>query len=229
MKKTTIDIWLVNGNITIFYGLHTDSFKKDILASSLLGELVAAQKSRNRETSWPTYTDTVQKIGWTVNGRATQQFEFKHSSLFNIIEQSAGSALPQDERQALANAFAQLAKLQPDSPATRVIVEQLQRNAIVSNTTTDILVSTAVLLTIIRDDKTVVTLQVAFETTRKIAIDILDQPVLNSTSEHKTNIWLMSSLLDGRQYNRVRDDVLKKLGNRMETELLQIHAPTGLS
>jgi hypothetical protein len=229
MKKTTIDTWLVNGNITIFYGLHTDSFKKDILASSLLGELVAAQKSTNRETSWPTYKNTVQKIGWTVNSQATQQLEFKHRSLFNIIEQSAGSALPQDERQALAFAFAQLAKLQPDSPAIRVIVEQLQRNAIVSNTTTDILVSTAVLLTIIRNDKTVVTLQVAFETAQKIAIDILDQPVLNSTNEHKTNIWLMSSLLDGRQYNRVRDDVLKKLGNRMEAELLQIHAPTGLS
>ncbi|KJZ47530.1 hypothetical protein [Pseudomonas fluorescens] len=229
MKETTIDTWLVNGNITIFCGSHTDSFKKDILASSLLGELVAEKKSKNREVSWPTYTDTVQKIGWTVNSRANQQLEFENSNLLNIVEQSAGSALPQDERQALANALAQLVNLQSDSPAIRTIVEKLQRNATVSNTTTDILVSTAVLLTIIRNDKTVVTLQVALETAQEIAIDILDQPVLNTTNEHKTNVWLMSTLLDGRQYNRVRDDVLKKLGKRMETELLQIHAPTGLS
>ncbi|WP_223466350.1 MULTISPECIES: hypothetical protein [Pseudomonas] len=229
MKETTIDTWLVNGNITIFCGSHTDSFKKDILASSLLGELVAAQKSRHREVSWPTYTDTVQKIGWTVNSRTTQQLEFENSSLLNIIEQSAGSALPQDERQALTNALDQLANLQSDSPAIKAIVEKLQRNATLSNTTTDILVSTAILLTIIRNDKTVVTLQVAFETAQEIAIDILDQPVLNATNEHKTNIWLMSTLLDGRQYNRVRDDILKKLGSRMETELLQIHEPTDSS
>ena len=228
MKKTAIDTWLINGNITIFCGSHTDSFKKDILASSLLGELVAAQKSKTREVSWPTYIDTVQKIAWTVNSRETQQLEFENSSLLNIVEQSAGSALPQNERQALANALVQLVNLQSDSPAARTIVEKLQQNATVSNTTPDTLVSTAVLLTIIRNDKTVVTLQVAFKTDQEITIDILEQPVFNSTNEHKTNIWLMSSVLDGRQYNRVRDDVLKKLGNRMETELLQIHAPTDL-
>jgi len=228
MKKTAIDTWLINGNITIFCGSHTDSFKKDILASSLLGELVAAQKSKTREVSWPTYIDTVQKIAWTVNSRETQQLEFENSSLLNIVEQSAGSALPQNERQALANALVQLVNLQSDSPAARTIVEKLQQNATVSNTTPDTLVSTAVLLTIIRNDKTVVTLQVAFKTDQEITIDILEQPVFNSTNEHKTNIWLMSSVLDGRQYNRVRDDVLKKLGNRMETELLQIHVPTDL-
>ncbi|WP_223545750.1 hypothetical protein [Pseudomonas sp. A-B-19] len=228
MKKTAIDTWLINGNITIFCGSHTDSFKKDILASSLLGELVAAQKSKTREVSWPTYIDTVQKIAWTVNSRETQQLEFENSSLLNIVEQSAGSALPQNERQALANALVQLVNLQSDSPAARTIVEKLQQNATVTNTTPDTLVSTAVLLTIIRNDKTVVTLQVAFKTDQEITIDILEQPVFNSTNEHKTNIWLMSSVLDGRQYNRVRDDVLKKLGNRMETELLQIHAPTDL-
>ena len=228
MKKTVIDTWLINGNITIFCGSHTDSFKKDILASSLLGELVAAQKSKTREVSWPTYIDTVQKTCWTVNSRATQQLEFENSSLLSIVEQSAGSALPQNERQALANALVQLVNLQSDSPAARTIVEKLQQNATVSNTTPDTLVSTAVLLTIIRNDKTVVTLQVAFKTDQEITIDILEQPVFNSTNEHKTNIWLMSSVLDGRQYNRVRDDVLKKLGNRMETELLQIHVPTDL-
>jgi len=229
MKKTAIDTWLINGNIAIFCGSHTDSFKNDILASSLLGELVAAQKSRNREISWLIYTDTVQKIGWIVNSRATQQLKFENSSLLNIVEQSAGSALPQDERQALANALVQLVNLQSDSPAVRTIVEKLQQNATVSNTTPDTLVSAAVLLTIIRNDKTVVTLQVAFKTDQEITMDILEQPVFNSTNEHKTNIWLMSSVLDGRHYNRVRDDVLKKLGNRMETELLQIHAPTDLS
>ena len=225
MKKTLLDIYLVNGNITIFYGSHTDSFKKDILVSSLLGELVASKKSDNRELSWPTYTGTVQNIGWTIHNRETQQLKFENSSLFNIVEQCTKSALSQDERQALTNAFEQLARLQPDSPAARAIVEKLERNATVSDANKDTPLSTAALMTLIRNDKTVVTLQVAFETVQEIAIDILDQPILSFTHERKTNIWLMNSTLDERDYNQVRDYVLKKVGLNIETNLLHINAP----
>jgi len=228
MKKTTFDTWLANGNITIFCGSHSESFKKDILASSLLGELVADQKSSHRASSWPTYTDTVKKIGWIVNSRATQYREFANSNLLNVVEQSAGSTLPQDERQALANALAQLVNLHSDSPAARTIVEKLQRNATVSSTITDTPVSTAVLLTIIRNDQTVVTLQLAFETVNGIGIDILDRPILSAINDCKTNSWLMCSSLDGRHYNQVRDEVLKKLGRNIETKLLHISAPAGL-
>jgi len=229
MKKALLDIYIVNGNITIFCGSHTDSFKKDILASSLYCELVAAKESRNREVSWSTYTATVQKIGWTVNSRATQQLAFENSSLLTVIEQSTESALPQDERQALTHAFAQLIKLEPDSPAISTIVEKLQSNATVSKANPDTAVSTAVLLTIIRNDKTVVTQQVAFEVANGLAIDILDQPVLSASNDRQTNCWQLCTLLDGSQYNEVRDDVLKKLGNKMATELLHIPAPLGLN
>ena len=225
MKKTLLDIYLVNGNITIFYGSHTDSFKKDILVSSLLGELVASKESDNRELSWPTYTGTVQKIGWTTHNRETQQLKFENSSLFNIVEQCTKSALSQNERQVLTNALEQLARLQPDSPAARAIVEKLERNATVSDANKDTPLSTAALMTLIRNDKTVVTLQVAFETVQEIAIDILDQPILSFTHERKTNIWLMNSTLDERDYNQVRDYVLKKVGLNIETNLLHINAP----
>jgi hypothetical protein len=227
MKKTISDTWLVNGNIMIFCGPHTDSFKKDILASSLLAELVAEQKSSQRAISWTTYTDTVIKTGWVVNSRATQHLEFENINLLNVVEQSAESALPQNERQALAIALAQLVNLPSDSPAIRTIVEKLQKNATVNNTT-DTPVSTTVLLTIIRNDKTVVTLQVAFETVHGIAIDILDQPVLSAGNDRQANSWLLCSLLDERQYNLIRGDVLKKVGRNIQTRLLQIPAPTDM-
>lgn len=227
MKETVSDTWLVNGNIMIFFGPHTDSFKNDILTSSLFGELVAEQKNSPRATSWSTYTDTVIKFGWIVNNRAAQQLEFENINLSSVVEQSAGSAIPQDERQALAIALAQLVNLPSDSPAIRTIVEKLQKNAIVS-TTKDTPVSTAVLLTIIRNDKTVVTLQVAFETLHEISIDILDQPVLSAGNDRQTNSWLLCSLLDERHYNLVRGDVLKKLGLNVETRLLQIPVPADL-
>jgi len=227
MKKTISDTWLVNGNIMIFCGPHTDSFKKDILASSLLAELVAVKNSHHT-ASWLTYTDTVIKTGWIVNSRATQQLEFENSSLLNVVEQSAEGALPQDERQTLAITMAQMVNLPSDSPAIRTIVEKLHKNTTESNTTTDTPVSTTVLLTIIRNDKTVVTLQVAFETLHGIAIDILDQPVLSAGNDRQTNSWLLCSSLDERHYNLIRGDVLKKLGPNIETRLLQIPVPADL-
>jgi hypothetical protein len=219
MDIRAFDSYLVNGNITIFFGSHTDSFKKDILASSLLAELVAGQQSNDRIVSWPTYTDTLKKVGWIFNSRSTQRIDFINASLFDVVDESVGGTLSQDNRKELANAFSQIAALSNGSPAYEKFVEKLQKNA---NATT---ASSAALLTIVRNDKTVVTLQVTFETDEALATNILNLPVLNAITDRKTNVWLVSSALDTRQYNDVRSEVLKKLGRKIETEILHINNP----
>ncbi|WP_223593949.1 hypothetical protein [Pseudomonas sp. A-R-19] len=229
MKNIIFDTWLINGNITVFCGSHEDSFKKDILSSSLFGELVASKKSDNPVVSWPTYTATVQKIGWMGNSRGNQRLDFENSSLLSLIGECAGSTLSKDERQALTNAWGHLTNLQPDSPAIRAIVEKLQRNATVSESNPHATASTAALLTIIRNDKTVVTLQVTFETTHELESELLVQPVLNAINNDQTNSWQLCCLLDERYYNEIREDVLKKLGCKIETKLLHIPAPPDLN
>ncbi|MNF68896.1 hypothetical protein D3C84_507660 [compost metagenome] len=219
MEIRAFDSYLVNGNITIFLGSHTDSFKKDILASSLLAELVAGQQSNDRIVSWPTYTDTLKKVGWVFNSRSIQRIDFINTSLLDVVDESIGSTLSQDNRKELANAFSQIAALSNGSPAYEKFVEKLQKNA---NATT---ASSAALLTIVRNDKTVVTLQVTFETDEALATNILNLPVLNAITDRKTNVWLVSSALDTRQYNDVRSEVLKKLGRKIETEILHINNP----
>ncbi|MDN4547865.1 MULTISPECIES: hypothetical protein [unclassified Pseudomonas] len=219
MKTSAFDSYLVSGNITIFVGSHTDNFKKDILASSLLAELVAEQQSNDRIASLPTYTDTLKKVGWILNSRSSQRIEFINSSLFDVIDESVGSALSQDNRKELANAFSQIAALSNDSTAYKEIVEKLQKNA-KANTA-----SSAALLTIVRNDKTVVTLQMTFETAEALATNILNLPVLNAITDRKTNVWMVCSALDARHYNDVRSEVLKKLGRKIETEILHIQPP----
>lgn len=219
METSAFDSYLVSGNITIFVGSHTDNYKKDILASSLLAELVAGQQSNDRIASWPTYTDTLKKVGWILNSRSSQRIEFINSSLFDVIDESVGSALSQDNRKELANAFSQIAALSNDSTAYKEIVEKLQKNA-KANTA-----SSAALLTIVRNDKTVVTLQMTFETAEALATNILNLPVLNAITDRKTNVWMVCSALDARHYNDVRSEVLKKLGRKIETEILHIQNP----
>lgn len=229
MKKPLIDLYLVSGNITLFCGAHADHFKNDILHSSLFGQLMA--EKREPALRWTTYADTLSHIGWITSNRGSQHFESESSSLFNIIEQTAGHTLSDHERKSLANAFSELKKLPRDSLPIKTIVNKLQANSSVISEGTQsppaekTLLTTVALLTIVRNDKTVVTLRISFETTNVLDIDILDQPILKTGQEGKTNIWSLSSSLDERQYNKFRDTVIKKLGRRIGTDLLHIRAP----
>lgn len=229
MKKPLIDLYLVSGNIALFCGSHADDFKNDILYSSLFGQLVAENPDNKPTLSWATYTETLSNIGWITRNRGSQHFKSDTSSLFTIIEQTAGHTLSDYERQALANAFSELRKFPRDSLPIKIIVNTLQANSsVISKGTqsppTKTLLTTVALLTIIRNDKTVVTLRISFETTHVLDIDILDQPILKTGQDGKTNIWSLSSSLDERQYNKFRDTVIKKLGRRIGTDLVHIRA-----
>ncbi|UWF49950.1 hypothetical protein NYP20_02995 [Pseudomonas sp. N3-W] len=225
------DAYLVSGNLTIFCGTQTDDFKSDILNSSLLAELLATKTSNDREVSWPTYTETVQKIAWVSKSRTMQRTEFSYTTLLNTVIQCAGSALPNPERQTLANAFSELKNLPVDSVLIKTITDKLKANAspymgATAGVMTGVPFQTTMLLTIVRSDKTLLTLQIAFKTTDATASSILGQPVLNAIKNGKTNMHLLCSSLDGRQSNLVRNEVIKKLGSKIETDLLRIQAPT---
>ncbi|MDF9776538.1 hypothetical protein [Pseudomonas baetica] len=226
MNDSIFDIYLVNGNITIFFGAHPDEFKNDILNSSLLAELMAAKQSNDRDLSWNSYTDTIRKAGWITNSRDTQRIEFNNACLLRLVQETANSELPDYEQQALVNAFSKLKKLPPGSLPLETLINKLQVNASATGTPMENApISTAALLTIVRQDKAVITLQIAFKTTSGVAIDILDQPVLKAIKDGKNNCRLLRSSLDGHQYNQIRDTVIAKLGSKIESELLHVQAP----
>ncbi|WP_137807109.1 hypothetical protein [Pseudomonas sp. G(2018)] len=86
-------------------------------------------------------------------------------------------------------------------------------------------VNTSARLTIVRNNASIITLQVAFKTNDEIGIDILDQPILNSIKDGKSNMWLLVSSLDAREYDKIRETVIKKIGNHINTHLLHVPTP----
>ncbi|WP_237887074.1 hypothetical protein [Pseudomonas sp. PGPR40] len=223
MDKPIFDIYLANGNITVFCGTHADKLKSDILNSSLYAELVATRQTNDPETSWLTYTDVLSKFNWVINSRDRQRKEFDNTSLLQLIIQSAGNALPTYERQALDNAFSRIKKLGSDSLVIHTIIDKLKTNATFTTG------SSHALLNIVRKDKTLLTLQISFETAKGLDISILDEPVLMSVNNGKTNIRMLRSSLDELRYNDVRDTVIQKLGNKINTELLHIPVCSALN
>lgn len=163
MSNPIFDVYLVNGNITIFCGAHSESFKNDILDSSLFATLETAKQSKAQELSWSTYTDYLGKFGWLLNSRSTQMLGFCNNNLLEVVEQGMGSDLPKAEQQAIADAFSALTRLENESCAVKAFIKKLQQNATAS-TDSSASISTATLLTIVYSDKTLMSLQIAFET-----------------------------------------------------------------
>ncbi|WP_160105164.1 hypothetical protein [Pseudomonas izuensis] len=235
MDPSTYDIYLANGNITVFLGDQGKEFKKDILNSSLLGELVSTSKTPNsREQLFSDYVTTVSKLGWVEKSRAFRHSDFSNISLLETVEAGIGTSLTKEAKQALLNAFLQLKKTPTQSPVLQHILDKLQVNAFTPSIDTGDVpstkkpVATSIRLTIVCKNASIITLQVAFKTKAGISIDILDQPVLNSIKDGKSNMWLLVSTLDAREYDKVRATVLKKIGNRIHTDLLHVPVPTRL-
>ncbi|VVP84795.1 hypothetical protein PS914_02554 [Pseudomonas fluorescens] len=214
MDKSIFDVYLVNGNITIFCGAHPDEFKINILNSSLYAELVATQSSNDAEASWLTYTNILSNLEFTVHSRERQRIEFSNESLLNIIKQHTENVLTPDEIQIVIDVFSRIKKTDSDSLAIKTIIDKFNTN-ITADTA-----GTHALLTIVRKDKALLTLQISFKTTGVIDIGILDKPVLKSIDDKKNNIRILGSSLDERKYNEVRDTIIQKLGSKIETGLL---------
>jgi hypothetical protein len=235
MATTPFDIYLVNGNITLFLGAHTDNFKNDILNSSLLGELASISKhSDNREMLWSGFVDTVSKIGWITKSREFKRYEFSTKSLLKIVESNTANVLTKEDRQALLNAFLHLKKPASQSPVTQVMIDRLQANTFACDETECIAsarapVASSTRMTIVRSNASIITLQVVFKTTHGISTDILDQPVLDAIRDGKPNAWLLVSALDARQYDNLRATVIKKIGNHIRTDLLHVPTPNHLA
>lgn len=232
MDTPSSDIYLINGNITIFCGSHAEDFKKDILTSSLLAELTTASKQpRNPNLLWSGYVDIVSKIGWITKSREFKRDEFCTTSLLKIVASNAGNPLEKEEKQILLNAFSYLKKSPTQSPVITTILDKLRTNTFISNEEvnsicrTKMPVNTSARLTIVRNNASIITLQVAFKTNDEIGIDILDQPILNSIKDGKSNMWLLVSSLDAREYDKIRETVIKKIGNHINTHLLHVPTP----
>lgn len=232
MDTPTYDIYLINGNITVFCGAHDENFKKDILYSSLLGDLITTSKRlQSPEQIFSSYANEVGRFGWIQNSREMKRCELSSNSLFKTIETGIGTSLTKEEKQRLYNAFMQLKKPPTQSPVIKTVLDRLLVNSFTPGhemhvgVSTKAPVATSTRLTIVRNNASILTLQVAFKTTNGISMDILDQPVLNAIRDGKTNMWLLVSSLDVREYDKIRAAVIKKAGNHVNTDLLHVQTP----
>lgn len=227
-----IDLYLVTGNITVFCGQHSDTFKTDILQSSLYSHLLAAKSASNREILWSTYTQTLGKIAWTQNSNTLKQIDYAPNSLLNIITGSIQHLISATEQQSLASSFLQLAKLPRDALAVQLYLKRIQANSTNKPGANDkptlakkAPLNSSITVTIVRENKTVITALVAFQATTTDELDVLDGAPVKPVKDSKNNIMVWSSCLDESKYCTFRQAITGKVNNKLDSELAHIPQP----
>lgn len=230
MKDSIPDIYVVDGNITIFCGSHSNEFKSDILHSSLYSQLVANTESSAPATRYNFYKNLLEKLHWQTDKLENNSTKNIQSSIFSIAEFALSSTVQQNELQQLAMAFSAINKLPGDSPVIEAIINKIQAGHLLcldsskADPIEETLLTLSTLLTIVRNDKSLVTLQVSFQTTKAVTIEMLDQPIPVEAMPGNTETRLWCSHLIEGQYSAARDEIIKKLGSKAKTHLLHVSA-----
>lgn len=225
MPSTAPDIYVVDGNITLFYGVHSDNFKKDILHSSLLAQLSA---NSTPDTWFAAYKKTLNTLFWELKSFENRTIKKEPSSFLTLAKIGLSSALQEEQLQQLGHAFSIIKQLPDDSPIIKAILNKTQREnvpaahpgSLIPGEKTTFTIST--LLTIVCENKTTLSFHLSFKTSRAVDITILDQAISQKTilGDPETVLWSTHLLED--KYEAVRNKVIGKLGSTVDTHLFHL-------
>jgi hypothetical protein len=220
MESFKSDTYIVNGNITIFFGTHAEQFKKDILHSSLLGQLIADQSPNTWLSS---YITTLGKFYWTINKTNPHNFPSETTSLLNIASTALPDAIQKERLQQLSDALSSIAQLAADTPAGETLLNRVQKqNAPVDGEAPTFTVST--LFTLVCENKKILSLQISLETTRAVGLAVFEQPISDKIILGDIESVLWTTYLSEDNYAKIRDQVISKLGSKPHTCLFPIEA-----
>lgn len=233
MNYLTPDIYIVDGNIILFCGSHPESFKKDILHSSLLGQLVANTPTTNNtppNTWFTAYRKTLGKLFWNQKSLGSNNIKSEPSSILSLAQIGLSGTLQREQLQQLSNAFSIIKQLPDDSLAIEAILNKIQRKNISTAGISDdrpdekYTFTVSTLLTIVCENKTIISFQVSLETSRAVDITILDQALSkkNILGDPETTLW--STYLIEDKYASVRNQIIEKLGTKTKTHLFHIES-----
>ncbi|VVO16556.1 hypothetical protein PS691_03843 [Pseudomonas fluorescens] len=228
MTPLSPDIYIVNGNITLFLGSHPESFKKDVLHSALLGQLVAESDNTSVDTWFAAYKKILSTLFWSLNSFENKNIKAESFSVLSLAQISLSKVLHREQLQQLTNALSIIKQLPDDSPAIAAILNKLQKKSIPTSGLGDnpgdekTTVTISTLLTIVCENKTIISFQASFESSHTVDITILDQALPENNILGAVEITLWSTCLIEAKYASVRNQVIEKLGSKSKTHLLPI-------
>ena len=215
MPYSTADIYIVDGNITLFLGSHSETFKQDILYSSLLANLLSNSHSIASAEWLSAYKKTLSTLFWVTKSTGNQLLKKQPASIIKIATPTLSSLLSATELKQLSDAFGTLKSLPEDSDALIALLNRIQHGSGNGNTVCP-------LLTVISANKSIISLRPVFDTIHSVDIDILDQALAQKEVLNGPQITQWSAYLAEEKYVSVRQKIIEKLGSKITTHLHHI-------
>jgi hypothetical protein len=221
MTDTTLDIYIVDGNVTLFFGEHSNSFKSDILNSSLLAHLVSNPKGIATDDWFHSYKKLLGSLSWLLKSDGTQNPKVQSASISSLAKLALSRYLSATQLDKMTECLSEIKHLPNDSEILSAIQKRLQTtdNSVKQTTTT-----ICPLLTIVCDGGMVISSLIRFETTGRIDVSIFDEELPSSkiNGTPKINQWI--TFLGEENYANIRNTVIEKLGSKIKTRLFHLDA-----
>lgn len=215
-----MDTYIVDGNITLFFGSHTDCFKQDILNSSLLGQLVANKQNIISSDSWfSSYRKILGSLFWTTKSHSSQNVTVKSASLVKLAKLGLTSYLSPAQLTQLAECISHISKLPKDSEILSAVLDRVQCKDQNENQATT---SICPMFTIICEDKMVVSTAIRLEIAEPVGVSFLDEDVPLKKILGAVQLIQWVTHLGESHYAGSRNSVIEKLGSKITTKLFHL-------
>lgn len=220
MSPQISNYYVTHRNIIIFLGEHPEQFKNDILHSSLMAELIADSTPVNWRSI---YRNALSKFFWIMGNTKVSSYKKHPCSLLDISKEALSSNLQKNQLRQLSEAFSTIAQLPEDAPAYEAVLNGLQ-NEHPPTGDENAAFTTNTLLTIVCENKEILALKISLESTEAPGFTFLTQPIPEKiiAGEIKASLWT-ANLIE-RNYAKIRDQIISKLGSKPQTHLWSISA-----
>lgn len=222
MTKNKSEVYVVDGNIAIFLGSHAEILKQDILHSSLLAHLVTSSSAVLDDRLSP-YRKLLSSIFWTTKSNGNQILKKKPVSFLKLVTLTLQDILSASQVIQITDCFTSIKHLPDHSMASEAIINKMQCNNPNTDTSnTENTTNIHPLLTIILENKIIISLQVSLDASHPASISFLDESLDEEDILSELNISTWTAYLQEEQYNSIRKTIIDKLGSKIKTNLIQI-------
>lgn len=215
MSYSTADIYIIDGNITLFFGTHSEVFKQDIVYSSLLGNLVSNTHDIASDAWLNSYRNNLGKLFWATKSNANQKLKKQSASILKLAKPTVAPHLSAEELHQLADALHTIKNLPEDSAALIAVLNRIQHSEPSTNTVCP-------LLTIVTANKNIISLRLMFDTKHPVDSAILDDELSEKELLNGPQVTQWSTYLVEEKYGSIRNKVIEKLGSKITTHLHHI-------
>nr|WP_180204048.1 hypothetical protein [Pseudomonas sp. SbOxS1]NYU03873.1 hypothetical protein [Pseudomonas sp. SbOxS1] len=221
MTDITLDTYVVDGNITLFLGEHSSSFKNDILNSSLLAHLVSNPNGIASDAWFYSYKKLLGSLSWILKSQGTQTPKKQSASLVSLTKLALSRYLSATQLKNITDCLSKIKLLPDDSESLSAILNRIQSTEESDKKT---ITTVCPLLTIVREDGMVISSLIRFKTATPVDIAIFDEELSSSKIIDTPEINQWVTYLEENSYANIRNTVIQKLGSKIKTRLFHLDA-----